>query len=203
MRSLETLMFCLKLQRCPGIGLKKWQKLREQTWKESSLENIYKKLPQVFSPKLLKEFYSTRLESQCLKEIEESEKSQIKLIDWYDSDYPILLKQSQWAQPILSHYSEKPFQYNQSFLLGIVGSRKSSPRAKTKLSILLDQFSNSNQLAIVSGRAMGIDQIAHQYALENNLNTLAVLGEGIEVFRDKNPRVNFDIFSQFFVSLIH
>lgn len=63
--------------------------------------------------------------------------------------------------------------------LCIVGSRKHSGYAKEAIVKLVSELKGRN-IVIVSGLAIGIDTIAHQIALENNLKTVAVLGTGAD-----------------------
>lgn len=62
--------------------------------------------------------------------------------------------------------------------LCIVGSRKHSNYAEETIKKLLSGLRGRN-IVIVSGLAIGIDTIAHEIALENNLKTVAVLGTGV------------------------
>jgi len=73
--------------------------------------------------------------------------------------------------------------------LAVVGTRKASFRSKEFLKFQLKGLRNSN-FVIVSGLARGIDEIAHQSALENNLPTIAFLGSGHNVIY---PRETFDL----------
>lgn len=63
--------------------------------------------------------------------------------------------------------------------LCIVGSRKHSPYAIEAIKKLVSGLKGRN-IVIVSGLAIGIDTIAHEAALENNLKTIAVLGTGAD-----------------------
>lgn len=63
--------------------------------------------------------------------------------------------------------------------LCIVGSRKHSGYAREAIQKLISDLKNRN-IVIVSGLAIGIDTIAHETALENNLKTIAVLGTGAD-----------------------
>lgn len=75
--------------------------------------------------------------------------------------------------------------------LCVVGSRKHSAYARQSIEKLLSGLKGTN-IVIVSGLAIGIDTIAHQTALENNLKTIAVLGSGT----DKSaiyPKSNFKL----------
>ncbi|PIR24069.1 DNA-protecting protein DprA [Candidatus Campbellbacteria bacterium CG11_big_fil_rev_8_21_14_0_20_44_21] len=63
--------------------------------------------------------------------------------------------------------------------LCVVGSRKYSPYGKEVCQKLLSGLAGEN-IAIVSGLAMGIDTIAHEAALAAGLKTVAVPGSGLD-----------------------
>lgn len=63
--------------------------------------------------------------------------------------------------------------------ISIVGTRKSSEYGEYVTKKIINELSIL-KLIIVSGLAKGIDKIAHQEALKNNLPTIAVIGSGIE-----------------------
>ena len=62
--------------------------------------------------------------------------------------------------------------------LCIVGSRKHSNYAIEAAKKIVSGLKGKN-VVIVSGLAIGIDTVAHEAALENNLRTVAVLGTGV------------------------
>ena len=64
-------------------------------------------------------------------------------------------------------------------LLAIVGSRKFSSYGKEVCEKLIAGLKNQ-PVTIVSGLALGIDSIAHRAALQNNLQTIAFPGSGLD-----------------------
>lgn len=64
-------------------------------------------------------------------------------------------------------------------LLSVVGSRRYSTYGKQVVEHLLAGLRGYN-IGIVSGLALGIDSLAHEAALQNNLYTLAVPGSGLD-----------------------
>jgi DNA processing protein len=64
-------------------------------------------------------------------------------------------------------------------ILTVVGSRKYTEYGKNAVGKLLATLKGADVI-IISGLALGIDAIAHIAALENNLNTFAVLGNGLD-----------------------
>ncbi len=63
-------------------------------------------------------------------------------------------------------------------LLSVVGSRKYTNYGKQVVDYLVGGLRGYN-IGIVSGLALGIDSLAHQTALENNIYTLAIPGSGL------------------------
>lgn len=64
-------------------------------------------------------------------------------------------------------------------MLGVVGSRKSSPYGKQALLKLLDPVVKAG-VPLVSGLAYGIDSLAHRLCVDHDTPTIAVLGSGID-----------------------
>lgn len=64
-------------------------------------------------------------------------------------------------------------------LLAVVGSRKYTTYGKQAVEHLLDGLAGY-PVGIVSGLALGIDALAHEAALTNNLYTMAVPGSGLD-----------------------
>lgn len=75
-----------------------------------------------------------------------------------------------------------------TFCLGVVGTRKLTAYGKEATEHIVAGLANSG-MTIVSGLAMGIDAIAHQAALDNDLLTIAVLGSTVDD-NGIGPRVN-------------
>lgn len=105
------------------------------------------------------------------------EKEAINVITIDHIDYPALLRMIPDAPLILYFKGQMPnIMYKQ---LGIVGTRRASEYGKNALNEFLLYFKGM-EINIVSGLAEGIDGIAHQAALKNNLPTYAVLGHGLQ-----------------------
>ena len=68
---------------------------------------------------------------------------------------------------------------NEYKFLAIIGSRKFSTYGKQVLNKLIKEIAGY-PIVIVSGLALGIDALAHEAALENNLCTIAVPGSGLD-----------------------
>ena len=76
--------------------------------------------------------------------------------------------------------------------IAVVGSRRASENSKNTLRQILEGFHDTD-ICIVSGMAEGIDTIAHQTALNNNIKTIAVIGGGFDKIY---PKSNLNLFKQ-------
>ncbi len=94
-----------------------------------------------------------------------------------DSEYPPLLREI--PQPPLRLYVRGNLPAIDTKCLAVVGSRNYTNYGKQVVEYLIRGLRGYN-IAIVSGLALGIDALAHESALENNLYTLAVPGSGID-----------------------
>lgn len=62
--------------------------------------------------------------------------------------------------------------------LAIVGSRNHSSYAKEALEKIISEISGYN-IVIISGLALGIDTLAHRFALSKKMKTISIPGSGI------------------------
>lgn len=113
------------------------------------------------------------------KEIEISNKNGVKIISFFDEDYPEQLRTL--MDPPLLLYIKGKLTQEDKFSLSIVGTRKSTSYGKLVVEYLIEELSRY-KFTIISGLAYGIDTLAHEYAIKNNLKTIAVLGNGIGVY---------------------
>lgn len=103
----------------------------------------------------------------------------INLLTILDPCYPALLKEI--PDPPLLLYIKGEIQENDANAVAIVGTRHPSFYGKTQAKRFAGELA-AKGLTIVSGLARGIDQIAHEAALEIPFGrTIAVLGCGVDV----------------------
>ncbi len=95
-----------------------------------------------------------------------------------DDNFPSRLKVLENA-PILL-YTKGQLAFNQPRTIGIVGTRRASNYGNRAISRLLKQLKPYNP-TIISGLAYGIDIFAHREALNLQLPTIAVLGNGLDL----------------------
>lgn len=98
------------------------------------------------------------------------------IIDLPTTDFPPLLSEIPQPPKTLNYRGTLP-SYDIT-LLSIVGSRKYTSYGKQVVDELVGGLAGY-QIGIVSGLALGIDSLAHEAALQNNLYTLAIPGGGL------------------------
>ncbi|MBO0959127.1 DNA-processing protein DprA [Neobacillus sp. MM2021_6] len=110
------------------------------------------------------------------EQIRQYETNDITVITIMDKEYPRFLKeiyQPPWAlftKGDISLLEKEP-------KLAVVGSRQASPYGKNAIRLIFPELIK-NGVLIVSGLAKGIDALAHEYAIKNGGNTIAVIAGG-------------------------
>jgi len=146
----------------------------EAIFKESS-KNL-QKIPQIGNA-LIRSIKSAEVMDRAEKEIKFIEKHKIKALFYLDKDYPQRLKNCDDG-PILLYYKGNT-DLNTAQVISIVGTRKASKQGNEICEEIISQFKDTNTL-IISGLAYGIDDCSHKSALVNGLNTVGVLGHGLD-----------------------
>ena len=101
----------------------------------------------------------------------------IKVITYEDENYPYMLKNID-DPPAVLYYKGDLSICNLDRTLAVIGSRRLSYNGKDSLKQVMKDFYNTD-ICIVSGLAAGADTAAHEFALENNLRTIGVIGGGL------------------------
>ncbi|RZJ72011.1 DNA-processing protein DprA [Flavobacterium sp.] len=174
----EELVSILALQRVEGVGDVIAKKLFSNF---NSVEEIFcadaKKFREIgLSPKLLAGFKDKSIFEKAKAEADFIQKSNIKVTTFLEDDYPDRLKHCYDAPLLL--FSTGNIDLKNRKIISIVGTRKATAYGNDFTHRLLSELSPLNPI-IVSGFAYGIDIIAHQAAIENGLQTIAVLGNGL------------------------
>ncbi|MEI7980557.1 MAG: DNA-processing protein DprA [Bacteroidota bacterium] len=94
-----------------------------------------------------------------------------------DKQYPQRLKHC-YDSPVLLFYKGTA-DLNVPRIVGVVGTRSATAYGKTVTQQLIGDLV-SQQILIVSGLAYGIDGCAHRVSLDLGLNTVGVLGHGLD-----------------------
>jgi len=101
----------------------------------------------------------------------------ITILTLSDDSYPALLREIYAPPPVL--YVKGNLACFSRHSIGVVGTRRPSTYGKNAAAALVKQLVE-NQVAVVSGLALGIDTISHQTCLDNKGITIAVLGCGLD-----------------------
>ncbi len=144
--------------------------------------------------KFLSNFHSTeeafnsvsKLINIKLQLMESHEIHKIRVVSFLDDDYPKLLREIA-NPPAFLFIKGNDLNYNQNMTVSIIGSRDPTPYGEKVASILVKYFRH-DLVTIVSGMANGIDSIAQSAALQENMNTIAVLGTGVDICYPANKQ---------------
>ena len=126
------------------------------------------------------------VKANCIKAFEDfkAAEDEIKFIEKYKIT-PLFITDKNYPQRLLHCYDSPTLLYykgnadlNASKIISIIGTRSNTDYGKQITEKLVSDLSELNVL-IVSGLAFGIDIIAHKSALQNNLETVAVLAHGL------------------------
>jgi DNA processing protein len=99
--------------------------------------------------------------------------------------YPHTLRHSEYRKGIL--YCTAKFVPQDSNAIAIVGTRRPSPYG-IRITQAIVQDLQCTEIPFVSGMAQGIDRTCHSECIQQNLRTIAVLGQGFLVAFSKEDR---------------
>tara|TARA_B110000908_G_scaffold58107_1_gene70790 strand:+ start:22459 stop:23547 length:1089 start_codon:yes stop_codon:yes gene_type:complete len=139
-------------------------------------KELLTKIPHI-GPVLAKEIAQQSVLGRAEKEIDFMSKNNITATSYLDDNYPERLKNCVDSPIVL--FSKGEFDWNQSKIISIVGTRNATSYGKSFCQSLVNDLSDYPVL-IVSGLAYGIDVFAHKYSIENNVKTVAVLAHGLD-----------------------
>ena len=111
------------------------------------------------------------------RELEFIEQQDIQPLFYLDDAYPNRLKSLENA-PLLLYYKGSA-DLNHPRIVSVVGTRKPSTLGVANCEQLISELKNYGIL-VVSGLAYGIDVTAHKKCLEENIETVGVLGHGLK-----------------------
>ena len=181
----RTLMIALAM-RDKGSSQQRWelyQRLCQNEWTEGTftLEAIHQELS-LEEIDWLRNTDFASLELQYRKEA-------IHFLMYEDALYPKRLKEI-YLSPIVLFYKGRLELFNR-LSIGIVGARNHTPYSKEALEYLLPDILE-RKVSIISGLARGVDSLAHQLTLDLHGETIAVIGNGINICYPKENQSLYD-----------
>lgn len=141
--------------------------------------------------KIVEKFQKSYIKIEELASQEYKPLKDINICTINDVDYPKSLLQYDDA-PFGMFYKGNISMINEKKNISIVGSRKCSRYGIDVTNSMVEQLS-PYEMNIVSGMAKGIDSVAHKAAIKNKINTVAVLGSGIDVIY---PKENYRLYHE-------
>lgn len=112
------------------------------------------------------------------KELVKVEKEKAQIVFFLDKEYPSRLKTIADAPSKL--YCKGSINFENPKTIAIVGTRQATSYGKECVEQLVSQLIPHNPL-IVSGLAYGIDIQAHKQAIKQSLQTIGVMGSGLDI----------------------
>ena len=181
----RTLMIALAM-RDKGSSQQRWElykRLCQNEWTEGifTLEAIHQELS-LDEIAWLRNTDFASLELQYQKEA-------IHFLMYEDALYPKRLKEI-YLPPVVLFYKGRLELFNR-LSIGIVGARNHTPYSKEALEYILPDILE-RKVSIISGLARGVDSLAHQLTLDLNGETIAVIGNGINICYPKENHTLYD-----------
>lgn len=110
----------------------------------------------------------------------------IRSLFFKDESYPYQLKECKDAPIQLNLLGGISLENRK--IVAIVGTRKCAPNSRHLVDELITQLHGHN-IVVVSGLAFGIDTHVHQSCLDHKVETLAVLGHGLQMIYPRQNRL--------------
>ena len=156
---------------------------------EDKEENIKKIVESKFKSQIAN-FNKNEILDKAIDIINKSNDYSIGILSLFDEDYPFNLKQIDNPPYILYYKGDlKKLRRNS---IAIVGTREPTKESR-KYSFELASKLSSLNISVVSGMAKGVDREAHFGAISSLVNTIAVLGNGIDIVY---PSENLQIYNK-------
>ena len=156
-----------------------------------SAENVFKskanhlKSIDGIGESLIKNLKDKSVFEKAEKEIQFIEKEKINLLYYQNDNYPERLKHCIDGPVLL--FSAGNINLQNRKIISIVGTREITSYGTAFCKKLIEDLAVFNPI-IVSGFAYGVDIVAHQSAMENNLQTIGVLAHGLNQIYPKTHK---------------
>lgn len=103
-----------------------------------------------------------------------------RVLYFEEDDYPTRLKECE-DHPIVL-YQKGNMRLNVPRVIGVVGTRRMTPYGKDKVDSILEELrTRFPDLLVVSGLAHGVDGCAHRRSVDLGLQTVGVVGHGLDM----------------------
>jgi len=142
----------------------------------TSSKNHLIKIPNI-GAKTAEHILKANPEKLARQELSFIEKNDIKVIRYLDPEYPQRLLQNEYSPLIL--FAKGEVNLNTARNVAIIGTRKPTDYGRQLTKELVADLHSYN-VNIISGLAYGIDTAAHQAAVKNEIQTVGVLGHGLD-----------------------
>lgn len=119
------------------------------------------------------------------KELELCYKNEINIVSYFCDRYPSRLKHADDAPLVI--FSKGEISTSTNKVIAVVGTRKSTTYGKAFTEEFIGSMCNK-PITVVSGLAAGTDTNAHRACLKNKVQTLAVLGHGLNTIYPNSNR---------------
>ncbi|WP_449406731.1 DNA-processing protein DprA [Myroides odoratimimus] len=176
----ETLFYMLALQSTVGVGPITAKRLLEYFGSPKEVF-LAKEKDVIVVHRIGSMLWRNLQDSNVLKRAEQElkniEKYHLSCFDYTDSCYPTLLKECE-DSPLLLFSTVPSISLDNRKVISFIGTRNPSKRGVEICMELISDLKSYNPI-IVSGLAYGVDITAHIAALDNGLDTYAVLGHGL------------------------
>ncbi len=173
----EELFYRLALLVTPGISNGMIKKMIQKFGSAKSIyETDSRTIQKIFKIKIPPIELTSSIEKEVKREWIHIQKNEIKVALFDQPDYPQRVQVCK-SFPNLFFYLGEPH-FNHDKVLSVVGTREASNYGADVVQKLISEIAPSDPL-IVSGLALGIDTLAHEAALKNNLKTIGILGSGL------------------------
>ncbi|AZQ61950.1 DNA-protecting protein DprA [Flammeovirga pectinis] len=114
------------------------------------------------------------------KELEKVVKSNARVLTYLDDEFPKRLKLQKDA-PYLIYVKGRATGLNSQKNIAIVGSRNATDYGTHITQKIIERVNHLKGVNIISGLAYGIDIAAHKAALKNNIGTIGVMANGLNL----------------------
>lgn len=122
------------------------------------------------------------------KIISDCEKYNIKIVGFFEKEYPINLKSINEDSPLIIYYKGNLDCLSRK-CIAIIGTRKPS-KYGIRAGVALSKKLAEDDVCIVSGLATGCDTIGHESALDAGIPTVAVMAGGLHsIYPEENKQL--------------